>query len=91
MRRVSTSREALDEQVMMLTRVRIKTAACDLGRRWRNELSNVGKEWLEAACQPKRASLRTRRCYEMVIGTLGAATVRDLVMSRRTFRLFTDA
>ena len=44
MRRVRTSREALDEQVMMLTRVRIKTAACDLGRRWRNELSNVGKE-----------------------------------------------
>ena len=44
MRRVRTSREALDEQVMMLTRVRIKTAACDLGRRWRNELSNVEKE-----------------------------------------------
>ena len=45
MRRVRTSREALDEQVMMLTRVRIKTAACViLVRRWRNELSNVGKE-----------------------------------------------
>ena len=35
----------------------------------------MGRRWLEAACQPKRASLRTRRCYEIVNGTLGAATV----------------